>query len=74
MAAAAGAARGADGGQFAIDIAVNVAKRPGQTENVLPEILRRWFGDDAGALGTRHAAWLERDGSVWLRAAYRRPS
>lgn len=34
--------------------AVNVIRASGSTENILPVILRRWFGDNAGASGTTH--------------------
>jgi superfamily II DNA or RNA helicase/HKD family nuclease/diadenosine tetraphosphate (Ap4A) HIT family hydrolase len=37
-----------------VKVACNVLTRPGATENVLPETLRRWFGDVAGASGTEH--------------------
>ena len=32
-------------------IAINVVRKPGEEINVLPAILRRWFGDDAGLPG-----------------------
>ena len=48
-----------------VKVAINVAHRPGETTNVLPEVLRRWFGEDAGAPGTRHAVALERVGATW---------
>jgi hypothetical protein len=34
-----------------VKVAVNVARRPGETENVLPEVLRAWFGPSAGLPG-----------------------
>ena len=48
-----------------VKVAVNVARRPGSDENVLPEVLHRWFGPDAGKPGTRHQVILRRDGDVW---------
>jgi hypothetical protein len=41
-------------------IAVNVVTRPGSTENILPEILRKWYGSDAGLPGRRHNVVFER--------------
>jgi hypothetical protein len=46
-------------------VAVNVVRRPGSDENVLPELLRQWFGADAGLPGTRHQVLLSRDGDAW---------
>lgn len=44
-------------------IAVNVLRRRGAEENVLGEVLRGWFGEDAGRPGTRHQVeFLERGG------------
>nr|WP_263429891.1 DEAD/DEAH box helicase family protein [Nannocystis pusilla] len=46
-----------------VKIAVNVATRPGSKDNVLPDILRRWFGARAGwgkefvTLARRHGRW-----------------
>ena len=37
-----------------VKVAVNVARKPGSDANVLPELLRRWFGPDAGRRGTAH--------------------
>ncbi|MEZ5552365.1 MAG: DUF3427 domain-containing protein [Pseudomonadales bacterium] len=37
-----------------VKIAVNVMRAPGTEGNVLPEILRRYFGEDAGQPGTNH--------------------
>src|SRR5690606_8128216 len=34
-----------------VKIAVNVVARPGSDQNVLPGILRRWFGPEAGQPG-----------------------
>ena len=48
-----------------VKIAVNVARRSGSEENILPEVLVRWFGSDAGKPGTRHRVMLHRDGTEW---------
>jgi hypothetical protein len=37
-----------------VKIALNVAHRAGDTHNVLPDLLRSWFGADAGQPGTAH--------------------
>jgi hypothetical protein len=42
-----------------VKIAVNIARHPGENENVLPEILRRLFGPDAGQPGMSHRVMLE---------------
>ncbi|HUG15394.1 MAG TPA: cupin domain-containing protein [Thermomicrobiales bacterium] len=34
-----------------VQIAINVMRKPGTTENVLPELLQAWFGPDAGKPG-----------------------
>jgi superfamily II DNA or RNA helicase/HKD family nuclease/diadenosine tetraphosphate (Ap4A) HIT family hydrolase len=47
----------ADGEEYEAEfvrIAVNVVRRPGEALNVLPDILRKWFGPRAGLPGTRH--------------------
>ena len=38
-------------------IAVNVVQAIGRSQNVLPELMRRWFGPSAGLPGTDH--WVE---------------
>jgi superfamily II DNA or RNA helicase/diadenosine tetraphosphate (Ap4A) HIT family hydrolase len=43
-----------------VKIAVNVVVRTGETENRLPEILRRWFGPEAGLPGTDHSVVFRR--------------
>ena len=48
-----------------VSIAVNVVRRAGEKENLLPGILRKWFGEDAGASGTRHFVRFERRGEKW---------
>lgn len=48
---------------------VNVVHERDATENVLPDLARRWFGDAAGAPGTLHFVAFRRDRGVWkLRA------
>ena len=37
-----------------VKVAVNVMRRPGTDQNVLPDLLRSWFGEDAGLPGTSH--------------------
>jgi superfamily II DNA or RNA helicase/HKD family nuclease len=60
-----------DGEEFQakfVKIAVNVVVRPGSDENVLPDLLRRWFGPAAGHPGRSHAVVLERRGSTYVMA------
>ena len=45
----------ADGEEYEanfVKIALNVMRRPGERENVLGDVLRRWFGEQAGRPGT----------------------
>lgn len=44
-----------------VKIAVNVARRGSDRRNQLPDLLRSWFGDDAGQPGTAHRVRLDRD-------------
>ena len=56
-------------GNFA-SIALNVARRLGEPGNVLPDLLRSWFGADTGQPGTLHYVELVPDASHWhLRPA-----
>ncbi|MEW6281289.1 MAG: DEAD/DEAH box helicase family protein, partial [Candidatus Eremiobacterota bacterium] len=48
-----------------VKVAVNVMRRVGSSTNVLPELLREWFGPDAGMPGTTHRVHLERCGGGW---------
>jgi superfamily II DNA or RNA helicase/HKD family nuclease/diadenosine tetraphosphate (Ap4A) HIT family hydrolase len=48
-----------------VKVAVNVARRAPSEENILPEILRKWFGEDAGRPGTRHQVVLRHEGNTW---------
>jgi hypothetical protein len=45
-----------------VKVAVNVVSRPGSAENVLPELLRGWFGEAAGQPGRTDAVLFERRG------------
>jgi superfamily II DNA or RNA helicase/HKD family nuclease len=45
-------------------IAVNKVVVKGTQENLLPAILRRWFGNDAGKPGTGFKVWLRRRGDL----------
>jgi hypothetical protein len=45
-----------------VKVACNVLTRPGDTDNLLPELLKHWFGDDAGVPGTEHLVELFDDG------------
>lgn len=48
-----------------VKVALNVVRRPGSTQNVLPEILRGWFGEAAGLPGTNHQVLFERAEELW---------
>jgi hypothetical protein len=49
-----------------VKIAVNVARRSGEASNALPELLRAWFGAEAGHPGTAHRVQLSKDpGGRW---------
>jgi superfamily II DNA or RNA helicase/diadenosine tetraphosphate (Ap4A) HIT family hydrolase len=48
-----------------VKIAVNVLRQAGDEDNVLPRIVRGWFGPDAGAPGTRHTVALELKNAHW---------
>ena len=48
-----------------VKVAINVVRRADSDENVLPEVLRSWFGPDAGKPGTRHYVVLHREGDIW---------
>lgn len=51
-------------GNFA-KIALNVAHQAGQSRNLLPDVLRSWFGADAGQPGTEHYVELVPGQSHW---------
>lgn len=48
-----------------VKIAVNVVTRVGSSENVLPEILRGWFGEEAGRPGRGEEVVFEWNGGVY---------
>lgn len=45
-------------------VALYVVRKLDSPTNVLPEVLRRWFGDDAGQAGTQHTVELLRVAGV----------
>ena len=49
-----------------VKIAINVVREKGQTENVLPGILRSWFGPDAGLPGTQHLVECRVNEGRWV--------
>ena len=49
-----------------VKIAVNVVRRPDSEANVLPDVLQRWFGADAGKPGTKHQVRLTQEGANWV--------
>jgi superfamily II DNA or RNA helicase/HKD family nuclease/diadenosine tetraphosphate (Ap4A) HIT family hydrolase len=49
-----------------VKVAVNVVSRPGSAENVLPELLREWFGKSAGQPGRTDAILFERRGHEYV--------
>jgi superfamily II DNA or RNA helicase/HKD family nuclease/diadenosine tetraphosphate (Ap4A) HIT family hydrolase len=52
-------------------IAINVVRKPGEETNLLPEILRRWFGGDAGLPGRGERVKLKRGPSGFEMEALR---
>ncbi len=46
-------------------VAANVAHRPNETENVLPQLLRSWFGSNVGASGTAQYVVAEKTDHGW---------
>jgi hypothetical protein len=55
-----------------VKVACNVLIRPGTADNVLPEVLTRWFGDHAGEPGTDHGVEVSGldTGHLTLRPLY----
>ncbi len=49
-----------------VKIAVNTMVRPGSSKNVLPEVLRRWFGAQAGSPGRTEHVVFERRGDEYV--------
>ncbi|WP_436793845.1 DEAD/DEAH box helicase family protein [Actinospongicola halichondriae] len=67
----------ADGRRHELDfvkIAVNVARRDRSDENVLPELLRGWFGENAGHPGTDHTVVLRNESGRWTLSPTAPPS
>ncbi len=48
-----------------VKVAVNVMRQEGSEDNVLPEVLRSWFGEDAGLPGTSHRVVFEYREDGW---------
>jgi superfamily II DNA or RNA helicase len=48
-----------------VKIAVNVVTEPDGEQNVLPSLMRRWFGPSAGHPGTRHRVSLDQTEAGW---------
>lgn len=48
-----------------VKVAVNVVRRVGEEGNVLPAVLRGWFGPDAGAPGTNRSVRFVRSEEGW---------
>jgi superfamily II DNA or RNA helicase/diadenosine tetraphosphate (Ap4A) HIT family hydrolase len=51
-----------------VKVALNVMTRPSETENVLPEVLWRWFGKEAGRPGTSFRVTFELKEGTWTMA------
>lgn len=51
-----------------VKIALNVMTQPGEKANVLPEVLRRWFGSDAGKPGTAFQVVFRQENEHWTMA------
>jgi hypothetical protein len=49
-----------------VKIALNAVTRPGSQENLLPEILRRWFGPAAGQPGRADQVVFRRQNSTYI--------
>lgn len=49
-----------------VKIAINVIRLPGTEANLLPEIVRGWFGPDAGQPGTDFRVRIRQSGSDWV--------
>lgn len=47
-------------------VAINVMHRSGNTENALADVLRGWFGPDAGKPGTKHQVILRDQQGHWV--------
>ena len=59
----------ADGVEYEADFVklfLNVIRPVGGGANVLPEVLRGWFGETAGANGSRHEGQFELRDGRWV--------
>ena len=59
----------ADGEEYEanfVKVALNVMRRPGEKENVLGDVLRRWFGEQAGRPGRTQQVQFERGEDGWI--------
>jgi superfamily II DNA or RNA helicase/diadenosine tetraphosphate (Ap4A) HIT family hydrolase len=56
-----------------VKVAVNVLRRVGSQENVLPALLRQWFGDQAGSPGTRAEVEFSDQTGDWVFAPVSAP-
>ncbi len=48
-----------------VKVAVNLGKRPGNPANALPDLLRSWFGPEAGRPGTGGSVRFSRTSDTW---------
>lgn len=51
-----------------VKVAINVVRKPHTDQNLLPELLRGWFGADAGKPGTAFRVSFAQDGDQWHMA------
>jgi superfamily II DNA or RNA helicase/HKD family nuclease/diadenosine tetraphosphate (Ap4A) HIT family hydrolase len=54
-----------------VKVAVNVMQAAGSEDNVLPEVLRGWFGEGAGRPGTTHQVVFSKEGKGYQLAPWR---
>jgi superfamily II DNA or RNA helicase/HKD family nuclease/diadenosine tetraphosphate (Ap4A) HIT family hydrolase len=54
-----------------VKVALNVVTEPGSNDNVLPTILRNWFGPMAGTAGRSDSVIFEREGNRYTMAPAR---
>jgi hypothetical protein len=54
-----------------VKVAVNVMQAEGGEENLLPELLRGWFGEGAGRPGTTHQVVFTKEGEGYQLAPWR---
>ena len=66
----------ADGGTYEahfVKVAVNVVRQPKTEDDLLPGLLRKWFGPDAGLPGTtHHVVFVQRGDILNLSPLFRR--